>query len=155
MLGRVREALNGFRHALTLVSKLVLSMNSTQRARVLVVSDLGPLDMVDGGELDRLLLAYSSEPDPGASAKLRHGGTCANSVSEHVVIKTSLAGLPRLEVLPSGNPLIALHCLAAADILVQASTSFFVDAAEILSRGSKLDGRVPSTDKEDYDYDYD
>merc|ERR1712060_146212 len=56
----------------------------------------------------------------------------------HKLARTRLPGLPELEFLSRINPLVALHCLADADILITGRESFFGKVGKILNRGYQI-----------------
>merc|ERR1712048_585030 len=71
---------------------------------------------------------------------LRGTGNLEPGSATHAIgHSASLLDLPELVFLPAMNPLLSLHCLAQADLLITGrGTSNFAKAAHILARGVRM-----------------
>jgi hypothetical protein len=116
---RLKEVTAGIQRTFSLVSELA-SLRETHRLHVLVATD---------SEIPDVLKLLEKHGTPTASVR----PLTAHGIPRTVVM---VSGAPlELDFLADGNPLVALHCMASANVLLRLGSSAFSDLAALLSHG--------------------
>ena len=127
---RATESVRDVCHALLLLDGIAAELGSRpapRRIQVLVVSDSPFAELVTAVEAGC------------AEVRFHRKRAYSDGIAMHVVARLEMRGggeerLGELDFLQGGHPLLALHCLAAADVLLRAKSNFGGLAAKF-SRG--------------------
>ena len=137
--GRLQQSADAFIATVRWVAAVEAALGSSRRLQLLVVSDAPSTSLAE-------LLTATSQTSEGVSMRVvsnnvrYHDGMSGHTLMRLNLTREESPGWHELEldVLDEGNPLIAIQCMAAADILITGAPSFFSHLAGELSRGRVL-----------------
>lgn len=131
---RLKHSIEGFEKTLKYIDKSFSDMADEHGLRILVVSDLPTtstehdLNELFRGDIWQQSLRLRAIPD----------SIYNDGMSQHVLISHQLSSLPVIDLMLDSNPLVGLHCLGKADLMVEPSSSYFGNLAVMINRGTAI-----------------